>query len=252
MQMFLNRLGSGSARGTAGCVLAGLLHAVPADAQTSLGATPPAAATPTAELSPADRAKRDADKVFHWIMIQADKPRKAAVAKDDGSTAASAARAKSAARPPARSDDAGAKTTAAGQGPAQGRSPAKAAATTEPGVSTLQADIPATAPSADEAAVVASADRASVAPQEEAPDETLTPISRAEPQFPPSVLRSVRKGQVQVRFTVLQNGNVDEPTVVASSNPRLNAAALAAVAQWRFVPLRKSQLGVVDLGFDLD
>ncbi|MBC8058971.1 MAG: TonB family protein, partial [Rhizobiales bacterium] len=86
----------------------------------------------------------------------------------------------------------------------------------------------------------------------EAIDEALTPLARTDPQFPPSLLRSLRKGQVRVRFTVLPNGSVAEPAVVTSSNAKLNPAALAAIAQWRFAPVRQAQGGVVDLGFNLD
>ena len=74
----------------------------------------------------------------------------------------------------------------------------------------------------------------------------------ADPQFPQNLLRSLRKGQVRVHFMVQPDGSVAEPTVVTSSNARLNAAALAAVVQWRFAPLHQAQPGAVDLGFDLD
>jgi len=91
-----------------------------------------------------------------------------------------------------------------------------------------------------------------VAMAAEALDETLRPVYQTDPQFPQNLLRSLRKGQVQVRFQVLPDGSVAELQVLSSSNARLNQAALTAVAQWRFAPLKKTQSGRVDLGFDLD
>ena len=79
--------------------------------------------------------------------------------------------------------------------------------------------------------------------------DNLVPVTQPEPKFPMNLVRTLRTGQVQVQFTVQPDGSVVEPTVVASSNPRLNPAALAAVAQWRFAPVRKPQQGIVELGF---
>lgn len=87
------------------------------------------------------------------------------------------------------------------------------------------------------------------APIEES-DEILRPLIRTEPSFPPSVLRTLTKGQIRVGFTVLPDGSVAEASVVKTSDPRLRAAVLAAIAQWRFAPLRKAQNAVVDLVFD--
>jgi periplasmic protein TonB len=95
---------------------------------------------------------------------------------------------------------------------------------------------------------------ATTAPPPTAPDadaaEPLTPVSQTEPKFPVNLVRTLRTGQVQVKFTVLPDGSVAEPAVISTSNPRLNPSALAAVAQWRFAPVRKPQRGVVDLGFN--
>jgi len=38
------------------------------------------ASSSASEVAPSERAKRDADKVFHWIMIQGDRTREAPVA----------------------------------------------------------------------------------------------------------------------------------------------------------------------------
>ena len=66
------------------------------------------------------------------------------------------------------------------------------------------------------------------------------------------MLRTQRKGAVQLRFTVLPDGRVTDPAVVTSTNARLNLSALAAIAQWRLSPLRKPQAELVALDLDLD
>ena len=173
----------------------------PAAAQAIQAAAPAASA---AELTPAERARRDGDKVFHWILIHADKPRKAAPLKDDKT----ATRAK----PPVRA-------SALPEEPAASAPPPAAATVAAP-------------------------------PAEEPATELLVPLAQPEPRFPANLLRTVRSGQVQVRFTVRPDGSVAEPVVVASSNPRLNPSTLAAVAQWRFAPVHKPQQGIVDLVFN--
>jgi TonB family protein len=82
--------------------------------------------------------------------------------------------------------------------------------------------------------------------------EALAPLSRPEPQFSQAMMRALHHGQIKLRFIVLPDGSVSDPSVVASSNEGLNHSALIAVAQWRFAPIRRAQLGEVELGFDLD
>jgi len=65
-------------------------------------------------------------------------------------------------------------------------------------------------------------------------------------------MRLLHKGSVQVRFEVKPDGTVGRTEVVKTSSARLNQAAVAAVAQWRFMPVRHAQTGIVDLGFNLD
>jgi TonB family protein len=203
-------------------------------------------------LTPAERAKRDAENVFRWITIHNDKPRKVAPPpKDDKSVVV--VRAKPPARAPGRADDAASAPppTLAANLPAQ-----KQNAATSPAVAaTPSAAAPAADTMAQRSALAAAPGGASttsappVAAAEEEVSDALTPLSQAEPKFPINLVRTLRTGQVQVRFTVLPDGSVAEPAVVSSSNPRLNPSALAAVAQWRFAPVRKPQQGVVDLGF---
>jgi TonB family protein len=218
----------------------------PASAQSAA-----AASAPNADISPAERAQRDADKVFRWILIHSDKPRSKATAKDEKPAPAVApvARSKPAARPtPAKADaDAPVPTAAAKTAPVDAATPppprVEAAPTSAPPVTTAVRSPPSAM--VEPAAVV-------TAPAEVLAEETLVPLSQVEPKVPSNVQRGSRNGEVQVRFTVLPDGSVAEPKVASSSNPRLNSAALAAVAQWRFAPLRKAQTGTVELVFNLE
>lgn len=225
-------------------VAAGLSPLAPVNAQPA-SASAPAAAASAVELTPAERAKRDAEKVFHWITIHGDKPRKPVVAVKEE-------------KPP---------TVVRLKPPATVVAPATAPAATTvaaapPPKPEVIAAVPAAPPAvADTAAPSAPAKASLSAPSaasitsappvvvEDDASDTLVPVTQSEPKFPINLVRTLRSGQVQVRFTVQTDGSVAEPVVVTSSNPRLNPAALAAVSQWRFAPVRKSQQGIVDLGF---
>jgi protein TonB len=89
-----------------------------------------------------------------------------------------------------------------------------------------------------------------VGPQK--PDPGLVMIKSADPEFPDTAMRRLRKGKVEVRFEVDNDGVVDVVSVVQTSNAVLNDAALDAVRQWRFKPTPKRHTGVVALTFDLD
>jgi len=227
---------------------------LPAAAQ-SAAPNAQAASSPGAEMTPSERAKRDADSVFRWITIHADKPRKAdkPPVKEEKPPTVVRLKAPAAATPVA--------ATAAPVAPATSPAAAPVVASNAPAAKP-EAATPASSPGSTPAAAELVAQRAPVsapsaavvnappvAAEEEDAGDTLTLVSQVEPKFPISVVRSQRSGQVQVRFTVLPDGSVSDVSVVTTSNMRLNSAALAAVAQWRFAPVRKPQQGVVDLGF---
>ena len=90
------------------------------------------------------------------------------------------------------------------------------------------------------------------APPEEDYEEPLVLAKQIDPEFPGTLMRALRKGSVQVKFTVQPDGSVGPVEVVKTSSVRLNNAATAAVAQWRFMPIRHPQAGIVELGFNLD
>jgi TonB family protein len=209
---------------------------------------PAAPAAP--DLSPADRAKRDAEKVFQWIRIHSDKPRKSAATP---AAPADKAPATAGARPaPRRAPEDGAGDTARQAAGATARQDAAAQPVKVPAEPPLAAAAAAPAPATNTsatAAVDASAPLLAPPPQE---DVILTPVVKTDPEFPASLMRQLRKGLVQVGFTVTPDGSVTQVHAVSSSHPRLVAAALSTVAQWRFKPTRKPQQAVVDLGFNLD
>ena len=218
-------------------------------------AAPVAAAASSAELTPAERAKRDGDKVFHWILIHGDKPRKpvATVAPKEDRAPPAVARVKPAARAPSgRVDEAAVETSSTSAAPLSAAPQASLASA--PASAPAPALDPATtraasASLASAALAVPTAPAAAAAPIEDDSPDTLTPLSQAEPKFPISLVRALRTGQVRVKFTVQPDGSVADPTVIGTSSARLNPSALAAVAQWRFAPVRKAQQGVVELGF---
>lgn len=212
------------------------------------------------EAAPSERAKRDAEKVFHWIMIHSDKPRKVRDANEKPATAAA---------PAAVAPKPVAKVARAGEGSAEGAvtaAPAPVRSTPAATVATAPAAPPvsavdneaarmsnaAIARNAPPAAMPDAAAPPAVAAPEEAEIEQLVPVAQVEPQFPRAVMLDLRKGTVRVRFEVLPDGSVSTPSVVATTSVRLNRAALAAVSQWRFQPVREAQEGMVELGFNLD
>ncbi len=240
------RCGDASVRCAIGglLVVAGMGSALPALAQTTVAPS---------EVAPSERAKRDADKVFHWIMIQGDRTRKTPAAKD-------AKEERPAATKPVR---------LAAPEPVHTRPKADVATAGPAGIDSKLAAKPAeaVAPSVMPAAVVdapkpdpARLARAEPALQTAAPavdrsDEAphgLVVIAQPAPQFPVNVMRTLRRGTVQVQFSVLTDGSVANLEVLKTTSARLNAAALEAVGQWRFQPVAKTQTGAVEVGFDLE
>lgn len=61
-----------------------------------------------------------------------------------------------------------------------------------------------------------------------------------------------RSGVVQVGFTVNRDGRTSAVAVLSSTNRRLNAAAVAAVAKWVFQPLEVAQAAEVAIEFKSD
>jgi len=87
---------------------------------------------------------------------------------------------------------------------------------------------------------------------DEEPDPGLIMVKSADPEFPIATMRRLRKGEVEVKFEVGPDGVVDVVTVMKTTSPSLNAAAVDAVRRWRFKPTPKGHTAMVDLAFNLD
>ncbi len=66
-------------------------------------------------------------------------------------------------------------------------------------------------------------------------DELPEAIQRVAPEYPAEARRAGIQGTVMVQARVLPDGSVGE-TLLVSSIPALDAAAVACVKQWRFKP----------------
>jgi len=229
------------------------------------------------EVAPSERAKRDADKVFHWIMIQGDRTRKAPTkdpkdikdtkdakdAKDERPVAKPtrvAAPEAVQARPKAEAVAAAEPISPKPAGKSAEKPTDAAAKTAAPAAvaDASKADAPkADAPKADDArlARIDPAPRGAAAPALELSDDApqgLVALAQPAPQFPLNVMRALRRGTVQVQFNVLTDGSVANLEVLKTTNARINAAALEAIGQWRFQPVSKVQTGAVEVGFNLE
>jgi protein TonB len=65
----------------------------------------------------------------------------------------------------------------------------------------------------------------------------IIPIVRIEPQYPRDALLKGLEGWVRVRFTILPDGSVADPSVVDAKPPRVfNREAVRAILRWKFKP----------------
>ena len=57
------------------------------------------------------------------------------------------------------------------------------------------------------------------------------------------------EGKVLIQLVVTPTGKVIEPTVVESTNPKLNKLAVSASAKWRFEPRKQSCMYTMPMNF---
>ena len=221
-----------------------LVFATLCSAAWSQSAPTPAAAP---VVSDSDRAKRDAEKVFQWIRIHSDKPRRAAVAAPPAAPAAPVVAARP--KPASKSNESGITETVTPLATARTEAPREAAPAAPAPIETSSAAAPSAADKPSETLVATASQKSKVEVDE---DLMLIPVHRTEPEFSKALMRTLRKGQVQVSFTVKPDGTVTQAQAVTSTHPRLKDVAVATVQEWRFQPLRHAQQAVVDLGFNLD
>ena len=221
-----------------------------------------------------DRAQKESERTLYWIRVLAEKPaapkateRKPAAAtpkepQSSNSAAVAAVEArppghvKAASSAPAGRSNAPSVVAAAVEPPrlAAGRGGNHAAAAASDDLGARVA-LPAAANALPGSIVVpapAPGPEVNAAPEIDEPDPGLIMISSADPKFPMSAMHRLRQGEVEVRFEVGSDGRVEAASVVKTSSPTLNNAALDAVRQWQFRPTPHGHTAVVDLAFNLD
>lgn len=68
-------------------------------------------------------------------------------------------------------------------------------------------------------------------------DGDVIPIVQIEPQYPREALIECISGVVNLEFTILEDGSVEDPRVISSDPPRLfDRSALRAILRWKFKP----------------
>jgi TonB family protein len=201
-----------------------------------------------AKLTDAERAKRDADKVYQWIRFHADKapPKPAASSKPTVAAAAPVIAPKPAAVAAAAPSNPSAQAARA-LPPVQASEPALAVATP-----TLAETLPepvqvaAAGPVLRPPAALSLPPAAAPEPEAERPLELL---SRVEPEFPRSAFKDIESGSVLVRFKVAPDGSVSSAEALKSSHRLLVRNTLEAVKRWRFAPIAKAREATVEIGF---
>lgn len=212
-----------------------------------------------AALSDAERAKRDAEKVFQWIKFHAEKSD-----KGDNRKTADAHDAKPVARPvavkaPAPPTPAPAPSVRRVD-PDVARAPAPMDHSAPPPPSVAAAVETPPAEVMAMAAPTASAPVTSIAPPpapepDPLPEEVDSPlrlVKKVDPEYPRMLLTQQRNGSVMVRFTVLPDGSVTGAEATKSPDRKLSAAAVNAVKQWRFDPVRSPRQVSVEIGFQYE
>ena len=75
-------------------------------------------------------------------------------------------------------------------------------------------------------------------------------VRRAEPRFPPALIRAGVSGTIKVQCIIDRNGRLRDAKVLFSSQPMLNRAVLDSLDDWRFEPASLKG-DAVDAYFDL-
>lgn len=74
-------------------------------------------------------------------------------------------------------------------------------------------------------------------PGDPAAEGDVIPIVQVDPEWPREALIEGKDGGVEVEFTILPDGSVEDPVITASEPPRLfDRNALRAILRWKFKP----------------
>jgi len=67
-------------------------------------------------------------------------------------------------------------------------------------------------------------------------DQSVIPIVRVAPNYPPEALVAHREGQVMLSFTISAEGTTKDVVVLSSSSPEFEQPARDALLKWRYAP----------------
>jgi TonB family protein len=183
-------------------------------------------------VDPMERAQRQADNVMRWIKVHADKPRVAPAAPAAPTP------------PPAPAVTKAAPPKAVAPAPVSPE-PQKVEVAAPPPVE-VPVPPPVVAP-APVAPVIAPPPPPPPVEEEETP---LKALAQEQPIIPRNVLASMNApGKVMVQFKVETNGSVSNVVVLNSNRTQLNKPTLAAVANWRFEPVKTPRVAQIEFAF---
>ncbi|KQW51434.1 hypothetical protein ASD88_01960 [Pelomonas sp. Root662] len=238
--------------------------ALPAIAGALLLLAQPARAQQDPPKPDLERAQKAADAVFHWIKLNADKganrkPPAPAAAPAPAPAPKKAAAPVAAAPRPAPASEPSAPPVAATVAAAPAPVTLAAQPAPEPELDRTPVVLAAAAPTPAPAAPMAAAAQVAqppAQPEPQAPEEREEPlklVSKVDPTLPRQLQQGTfRNGFAQVQFTVGTDGSVQQASVIKATHSRLGNAAVDAVRQWRFAPLRKSREAAVEVAFKND
>lgn len=208
-------------------------------------------------LSDAERARRDAEKVFNFIRFQTVRK-----APADGEAKPPRPRRSTPAPPPpnaAAPAQPSAAVPASTASSAASSAPSATVATAEPVPSAAIAPSPApTAPpiaAAPNAAPAAASGTANDEPEDaDDDDEALKLVSFTAPQLSLELQATLGPStrNVKVRFTVEADGRVTQAQAQEGTPRKLANVATQAIRQWRFAPLPRSREVDVEIAFKRD
>jgi protein TonB len=224
-----------------------------------------AAQTP-APLSDAERARRDAEKVFSFIKFQTVRNRPVGEAGEKQARPRAANAAPRAPVAPAPSPAQAATPTTPAPATAAANTPppvslpvekpvesTPTAAATSPPLGALPPSAPQPTPTA--AASVSPAALPAPATEEDDEDDAALQLqSFVPPSLTPEVNATLGAGSrnVKVRFTVEADGRVSKAEAAAGVPRRLAKPATDAILQWRFAPLPQARNVDVEIAFRRD
>lgn len=230
---------------------------------TVVAAQEPAPAT----LTDAERARRDADKVFNFIRFQtvrkpaadgeAKPPRPPRPVARPAPAPSSSAPAVGSATAPAGGPKLDSAAAPVNPAAAETRAPALAA-TSNPPTAAAASPTPVAAVPVTPAAppsTTAQATAAAPAPDDDDEDEVpLKLVSFTAPQLSTELQATMGPSQrnIKVRFTVAADGRVTEAQAQIGTPKRLANVATAAIRQWRFEPLPQARDVDVEVAFKRD